>query len=873
MGAKSFSLLAGCLALLIVSALPFTPPASARTPDEVRAEADRHMLQGLEHFRQGRHQEMLRSWQQALGLYRSIGDRARQGHALENLGTGSLRLGDPSRARDYLLESLDMARERQDRGAQAKLLDKLGQAYRLLGEQGKAIQTYELALGAARAARDLQTERTAAGNLGLLYEAREDYDRATAHFQHALSLARQVQDRADEGAALSHLGDVSLAREDYVRAVESFQQVLVIARELRDGPKEIAALAKLGNSHYLLGDYARATDYLGQSLERARASGDGRAQSDALGSLGSVHYLLGDFKAAITLYEQALELTRKLGDRRREGKALGNLALAHTKQGRHRKAIELLEQDLGISRQMNAPLTEGQALTNLGTAYHHLGDYGRAVDYYQQSLTVVRAIRYRRGEGIALTNMGQALHRAGKLDLAERTLRDAIAVLESLRTRVSGVDAYAISLFETHLRAYDFLQATLVARGDAEAALEIAERGRARALVELMSRRASPAAASRLDAAPPSLAHIREAARLRQATLVEYSLIPEESALLVWVVQPSGQVRFRHVDLKPLAAAGGSVDGLVARARLALGAAGRGAASTERLVPEDERVLKELHEILIEPVAGHLPADPAAPVLFIPQGSLFLVPFAALLDRTSRALVDRHSIAVSPSIHTLQLARARRSAAGPRGWHALVVGNPTMPWISPGPGAPPIRLRELPGAEREAAAISALLGTRAITGDRATKPAVLAGMREARIIHLATHGLLDDPKRLGTPGAIALAPSPGDDGLLTAPEILDLELAADLVVLSACDTGRGRISGDGVIGLSRSVIGAGVPSVVVSLWEVPDAPTAELMTAFHRHLQREPSKARALRQAMLETRRRHPHPADWAAFVLVGEAR
>ncbi|WP_283812896.1 CHAT domain-containing protein [Leptothermofonsia sichuanensis] len=99
-----------------------------------------------------------------------------------------------------------------------------------------------------------------------------------------------------------------------------------------------------------------------------------------------------------------------------------------------------------------------------------------------------------------------------------------------------------------------------------------------------------------------------------------------------------------------------------------------------------------------------------------------------------------------------------------------------------------------------------------------------------------------------------------------------MKLQAELVVLSACNTGQGRITGDGVVGLSRSFITVGVPSVLVSLWAVPDAPTAGLMTAFYKKLQQHPDKARALRQAMLATMKTHPQPKDWAAFTLIGEA-
>lgn len=156
-------------------------------------------------------------------------------------------------------------------------------------------------------------------------------------------------------------------------------------------------------------------------------------------------------------------------------------------------------------------------------------------------------------------------------------------------------------------------------------------------------------------------------------------------------------------------------------------------------------------------------------------------------------------------------------------------------------------------------------------------------MPKARIIHLATHGLLDDVQ--GLQSAIALAPDStasltkggGQDrvnGLLTAAEIFSLKLNADLVVLSACDTGRGKLVGDGVIGLSRSLISAGVSSVMVSLWAVSDDSTAYLMAEFYKNIQHNPDKAQALRQAMLTTmkKREYSNPKQWAAFTLIGEA-
>ena len=187
-----------------------------------------------------------------------------------------------------------------------------------------------------------------------------------------------------------------------------------------------------------------------------------------------------------------------------------------------------------------------------------------------------------------------------------------------------------------------------------------------------------------------------------------------------------------------------------------------------------------------------------------------------------------------------------------------------------------LNLSPLPSAANEVDAIARLYDTQPLKDEAATETVVLQRMPTARIIHLATHGLLDtnastDAQQI--PGVLVLAPDDQHDGLLTSSDLLRLNLKAELVVLSACDTGLGNITSDGVIGLSRSLFEAQVPSVVVSLWAVPDAPTANLMIEFYHQWQQEGlAKAEALQQAMLLTMETHPDPRDWAAFTLIGEA-
>ncbi|MGB3758054.1 MAG: CHAT domain-containing protein, partial [Rivularia sp. (in: cyanobacteria)] len=358
---------------------------------------------------------------------------------------------------------------------------------------------------------------------------------------------------------------------------------------------------------------------------------------------------------------------------------------------------------------------------------------------------------------------------------------------------------------------------------------------------------------------------------------------PKKSELYIWVIKPTGEVTFRKADLKPLwQKENTTLDELVSTTRKSLGVSDdeRDIFSAKFKNPVNEKIqresLQKLHQLLVKPIADLLPTDPNQRVTFVPQGNLFLVPFPALMDSKGKYLIEKHTILTAPAIQVLELTRSQKqrikSLPGKSRQNALIVGNPTMPKFNTKYGEPGKQLSSLPGAKREAEAIAPLFNTTALTGDEATETTIKTKLPQAGVIHLATHGLFDGFQ--GLQSSIALAPSSQDNGLLTASEILDIKLNADLVVLSACNTGRGRITGDGVIGLSRSLFLAGTPSVLVSLWSVPDAPTAELMTDFYQNLyQKNLDKAQALRQAMLKMKEQYPKsPRKWAAFTLIGEA-
>ncbi|MEG4231636.1 tetratricopeptide repeat protein [Microcoleus sp. Pol11C3] len=851
---------------------------------------------GIAYFYLGDYAKAIEYAQQLLAIAREIKDRQSEGIALGNLGIAYLSLGDYAKAIEYEQQLLAIAREIKDRQSEGKALGNLGLAYINLGDYAKAIEYEQQLLAIAREIKDRQSEGIALGNLGNAYYFLDDYAKAIEYEQQWVAIAREIKDRQSEGKALGSLGNAYRNLGDYAKAIEYQQQQLAIAREIKDRQSEGIALGSLGIAYFYLGDYAKVIEYAQQQLAIAREIKDRQSEGKALGSLGYAYYSLGDYAKSIEYAQQVLAIAREIKDRQSEGAALGNLGNAYYSLGDYAKAIEYAQQYLVSAREIKDRQSEGAALGNLGIAYLSLGDYAKAIEYEQQLLAIAREIKDRQSEGTALNNLGRALYKSGNLPAAETRLLDSIKASESLRAGLD--DANKVSIFETQTNPYANLQQVLIAQKKTDEALEIAERGRARAFVELLASRLAPSASVPTTINPPNIQQIKQIAKEQNATIVEYSTIRNE-ALYIWVIKPTGEIIFRSVDLKSLkinlpstteetrvSAATGTrglneqdtaIAEMIRGTRDSLGVSGDignlQAANPPNFTPATSRIiypkLQQSYQIFIQPIADLLPADPKAQIVLIPHKSLFLVPFVALQDPRGQYLIEKHTILTAPAIQILQLTRQSRQKNRQLSIQTnLVVGNPIMPLI----GNPPQQLPALPGSEKEAITIAQLLNTQAITGSQATKAAITQQMLKARIIHIASHGLLNEVKRRDLPGAIALAPSGNDDGLLTSSEILDLKLNAELVVLSACNTGRGKITGDGVLGLSRALISAGVPSIIVSLWLVSDEPTAELMAEFYRQLQLNPNKAQALRQAMLTTMKMHPNPQDWAAFTLIGEA-
>ena len=509
---------------------------------------------------------------------------------------------------------------------------------------------------------------------------------------------------------------------------------------------------------------------------------------------------------------------------------------------------------------------------------------------------------------------------AGMDDATLKTLNRTSIAIDSMEGRFekdikSGVkerDETSVIIADQRAAAAEIRQLILVRNGKFEEALVVAEQSRVEAQSELLERRLG-LAQNTDDAQPIDIKQIQSIADSQKTTLVYFSLVHaldpatrglfkkdhtvnSPQFLYTWVVRPQQEIKFvsqvlpvRINDL--VSAARGEiiavVDGaddqkgiqdeehsFVADAKIA-SMLTRSSQTVGELKTNSD-ALRQLHQLLIEPIEKWLPESPSETVAFVPQGKLFVLPFAALTSGDGEPLISRHAISISPSAKMLALADQEfQTVKEKNNQGILIVGNPTMPSYRSRPDKPALQLMPLSGAEAEANYIAELFDAKAICGDEADERSVVEAMQTAKYIHLATHGLLEAEHTYAQSylSSLALAPSEGEDGFLTVRETMQMNLNAEMAVLSGCDTGRGRITGDGVVGLARGYISAGIPTVVVSLWPVSDNSTAFLMAIYYKELLDGEAKAVALRNAMLKTRERFASPHAWAAFTLYGYSR
>ena len=822
---------------------------------------------GALHYERGNHAEADAQWQRSASIFSNIGEWHKELRVRQSLAAIAGEQGYPGKAMEtfhYILERLPPGR---DPDLEAIVLQNLGASSRNFGDIDGALQAFSRALVLRQRAGDATHISAALRGLGSTYYVSGEYERATNYLQQALTSARSVGDGRSQAAILTYLGNIAYLEGDFAAALELHRDAEAITNSAHGRAVRRLLMAK---DLTALGHYAEALaaaeEIAGSSIDSPVVVADAHAQ------IGRTRLLTGEHEVAADHLQRALALYRSLRLQEGEADALNGLALAAQGSGRTAEAVAYGEAALDRIENLRVKVTAPE-LRALYTAAQR--------NFYETQIDILLSAERAPDERVLAA-----------LGISERARARSLVDLLSA-ARVESRDSVDAAAAANRNRLYDDLAArsfqrdSLLAAPLTDATAKEELDGVLRAITalenELTLLETQEGASRTLSADVLTGAEIQQAIDA-DAVLLQYELGPRRS--LVWVVKRDS---VRVVALAPRAT-------IEAAARNVLSSLQTSTSSAATL----DHQLKTLSDYVLAPIADIIRAER---VLVAADGALHYVPFTVLPvmhDGASAPLIATREVVSIPSMSALAAQRARRRPEQPSQTLAVfadpvfertderltqTVASAATPSAEDSfdTRSAASNLRRLSYSGREARDIAALVPETALLvaeGFSATRDRVLnADLSRYRYVHFATHGLVDSRY----PALSALALSQFDQhgnalaGSLRLDDIYNLDLNADLVVLSACGTALGReIRGEGLVGLSQAFLYAGARGLVLSLWQVSDAATATLMTRFYEHMLKEgASAADALRAAQLSmaAERRWASPYYWGAFVLVGDVR
>ena len=885
---------------------------------------------------------------------------------LTNMGTVYNLLNEQQKALEHLDQALTVWRAIGDRHLEATTLPINGRVYYALGEPQKALESYTLALPVMRAVGDQSGEAVTFLQIGTVYRLLGEPQKALDYFAQALPLWRAVGDRRNEATVLNNMGTVYNLLGEPQKAFHYFDQVLPLVRAINDRRVEAATLTNMGHVYNLLGEPAKALGYLDQALALAREIGDRRTEAAALTHTGTAYSSSGEQRKAVEYLDRALQLRVAVSDRQGEAITLSHLGRVFDLSGEPRKALEYYGRSLPIWRAVGDRNGEVAALYGMARAESDIDDLLRASERTEAALTIINTLR---------TKVASRDLRASYFASVQDLYKLHIDLLMRLHRRqpAAGFDAAALKTYE-QARARSLIDMLAEASADIRQGVDPGLLARERSLQQMLNAEAerqmrlfggqhteaaagavrrkieelltqllaveaelkahSPRYAALTQPAPLGLAEIQTAVTDDSTLLLEYSLGEKRSYL--WAVTSTS---FSSYELPPRAeieaAARRCYELLTARNRyVKFETADEKRERVRQADAEYPHAATALSHMLLGPVASQLGRKR---LLIVPDGALEYLPFAALTVPRQAAtagpqdarrpgrgpapfvpLMVEHEVTSIPSASTLAVLRRELHGRAPAERVVAVFADPVFdkadervsggtPSRGVGERAEPVAgaadmiaasnveeaaqssdrtpaLPRLPYTRQEAQAILALApptGRKAALGFEANRAAAISeDLSQYRIIHFATHSFLNSthPELSGIALSMFDRQGKPQEGFLRAHEVFNLRLGAELVVLSGCRTGLGKeVKGEGLYGMTRGFMYAGSKRVLVSLWDVQDEATARLMSDFYRGLlgPKRPHAAAALRAAQIATWRegRWQAPYYWAGFVLQGEPK
>lgn len=740
----------------------------------------------------------------------------------------------------------------------------------------------------------------------------------------AQRIAHKLGESEWEARAKGELGVIAFLEGDSRRAATMVGDAVLSAMATGDVGGEIRYLEMLGNGFNEAKRYGEAFAFFERAVKLSNATRDSgfpfmayEGESATLVSQGKLSEAKNKLAQALGVAEQ----NQKLGHQAVILQLLGELALqAGDRQG----AIRYLEQSADLAQKYKFYRTVGQSMLDLASLYGDVGDLKTAAEYASIGVQASRNVGDRYYLPRDLTVLADLKTRRGFATQAAALYQNAEDVIDAMLVNLHEAywsSSLAGAMSDTYLHHFE-LEAR---RGNIEKVLSVLERVRGRTAAALLENkiRFTTNESEQAQALEESVSELqlrlmrsedaKERANLLDR-LVEYerrlewtrtdrteskpgwlekpvplkaiqgSLRPDETILEYVLNDPHSYcvwISKKRAGLTVLAAGRQKIEGLT-----------RTYLEEMRARRNDIGLANQLYDALLSP----LPVAAASErLIVVADGILHMLPFDTLRDFAGFLLVEKHTISYAPASTVLTVLRKTKEPSEPR--HTLLglgdvpyrnqghvsskidtprtAGRRLLRGFSDALGTP---LYDLPQTREEVLQLRKILGNDAVLllGSDATESAFKSEpLEDFKIIHLAAHGFADTqfPERSGL--VLGVDSNSRDDGLLQVSEIIRLRFRANLVTLSACNTGIGKLQGEeGVTNLVEAFLVSGAQAVVASLWSADDTYTVTLMERFYTHIAEGQDKATALRQAKLDLLTKHGRqvpPYYWAAFVLSGD--
>ncbi len=860
-------------------------------------------------------------FQQALALRQELCDYRGEAQSVLTMGFDAADREDLARAVELYDQAKVLFQAVGDSRGLARLASAMATLYCKTGRYWEAMELYGAERARFESLDEFEISARMHNNMGVVYFEMGRFDEALAHFRRALSMFDAAGFQTSQAYTHNYVGVTLVAERNAHAAIDHHQRSVALFRKVADRRLEATSLCFLGDAYAADGQPTTARELYDEALRMFASQDDLRGQALALGSLGRLRLEAGDLQGALELSSKALAINRQIQDRYREFQTLYDIARVERDLGNWLEARTQIESAVSAVEKLRASVPGPEMRSTFFATTQQ--SYRLYIDVLMQiharnpsddlAARALEASEQARARSLLefLSEAGSGLRRGVDPELLrrERDLTHLLNASYDQRTQllipvrdqrtqsVSGPNTKTqLEALEKKIAAldaeYDDLQAQIRIRSPQYAALRDS--------------------ASLSQSRPLKLTQIQQNLLDEDTLLLEYALGEQRSYL--WLV---GKLVLRDYALPPRATIEASAtrvrENLLTRQTAMAGESAK--LQNDRFRRADDAYRTEaanLSRMLLGPAAAELGKKR---LVIIPDGTLQYLSFGGLpspgsgaerapqnKDGEIRYLIADHEIVTLPSASALNVLREQAKGRQAAGKCVAVFADPVFegsaarkpgsddPKRSVAPGPSPqgnmqegFSLVPLPATRQEAEAIMAMvpageglltLGTNA-TRERAMSP----DLKNYRIIHFATHGSANDINPRMSFIALSTVDARGkpQNGLLTLLDIYNLNLSADVVVLSACSTALGKnIQGEGLVGMVRGFMYAGAARVVASLWRVDDLSTAELMKRFYRGmLQDGLSPAAALRAAQLEMSQsaRWSAPYHWASFVLQGEYR